>query len=437
MSSTVTLDEQLRQAAALDGAGQTQRAEAGYRAIAAACPGHPAATSRLADMALERGEVAQAIELLQHALRLHGSEAELALQLSFAYLAAGDGINARRTLQALTSLQPAYPEAWLLLSELQDRMGQQAAALQAAYQAVMRAQKAGRWIDEQTTPPHMTASVLRAVEKVRSGRRTLVESAYADLRGEHGNAALQRVDRALRGYLGDETVRPDDARPRPRFLYFPDLPQSPYLDPYLQPWAEPLRAAYPQIKAEALQLLTEGVALPGYLDLKDSQQLQKFLAGQDAEPSWEAFFFYRRGKRYDDNHARCPHTSALLESIELCRIDGQAPEICFSVLRAGTHILPHYGVTNTRVVMHLPLVVPPDCALNIVGVGAHAWREGELMMFDDTYQHEAWNWSDATRVILLMDCWNPHLTAVERIAVKQLVEMISSLSPAAASPYQA
>jgi aspartyl/asparaginyl beta-hydroxylase (cupin superfamily) len=89
--------------------------------------------------------------------------------------------------------------------------------------------------------------------------------------------------------------------------------------------------------------------------------------------------------------------------------------------------MPHHGVTNTRLVFHLPLIVPERCALNIVDVGPHEWREGEPMMFDDTYQHEAHNDSGSTRVILLMDCWNPHLSPPERAAVKSLVEAIDEL----------
>ncbi len=81
--------------------------------------------------------------------------------------------------------------------------------------------------------------------------------------------------------------------------------------------------------------------------------------------------------------------------------------------------------------MHLPLLVPADCALNVIGAGEHHWREGELMMFDDTFQHEAWNRSDQYRVILLMDCWNPALTPVERRAVTQLIETIGALHRAA------
>ena len=95
------------------------------------------------------------------------------------------------------------------------------------------------------------------------------------------------------------------------------------------------------------------------------------------------------------------------------------------MLAPGTHLLPHHGITNTRLVMHLPLIVPADCALNVIDAGEHHWREGELVMFDDTFAHEAWNRSPHTRVILLMDCWNPHLATEERQALRQIIEAIS------------
>ena len=158
-----------------------------------------------------------------------------------------------------------------------------------------------------------------------------------------------------------------------------------------------------------------------------SEARAKYVSGLSANPAWQAFFFYRRGKRYADNHARCPVTSEVLDSLDLCRIPAQAPEICFSVLRPQSQINAHHGVSNIRLVMHLPLIVPPDCALNLVDAGTHHWREGELVMFDDTYLHEAWNRSDKTRVILLMDCWNPYLTAVERQACAQLIDRVSRL----------
>ena len=102
----------------------------------------------------------------------------------------------------------------------------------------------------------------------------------------------------------------------------------------------------------------------------------------------------------------------------------------FSVLEAGTHILPHRGVTNTRVVCHLPLVVPGDCAL-VVGGQKHEWREGEAVAFDDTYEHEAWNRGTRTRVVLIIDVWNPHLSAAEREAAAALAAAMRDFNQAA------
>ena len=173
------------------------------------------------------------------------------------------------------------------------------------------------------------------------------------------------------------------------------------------------------------KLRAESAGFEDFVRLRPGDRMDRYLQGP--APSWEAYFFYRHGQRYDDHHARCPVTSATLESLDLFRVPGQAPEICFSLLKPHTEILPHHGVCNARVVMHLPLLVPPGCALNLVDIGAREWREGELLMFDDTYLHSAWNRSDHLRVILLMDCWNPHLTPPERDGVVRLTQLIGEL----------
>jgi aspartate beta-hydroxylase len=97
------------------------------------------------------------------------------------------------------------------------------------------------------------------------------------------------------------------------------------------------------------------------------------------------------------------------------------------VLRPGSHILPHRGVTNTRLVTHLPLIVPADCALR-VGGEVHAWQEGRCVTFDDTFEHEAWNRSGDTRVVLILDSWNPDLDEAERVAVADLVGAIGDFN---------
>ena len=152
----------------------------------------------------------------------------------------------------------------------------------------------------------------------------------------------------------------------------------------------------------------------------------EYLAGNAGRPQWDGFFFHRHGRRNDANCRRAPDTAAALDVAPIVRIPGHAPEALFSVLGAGSHILPHTGVTNTRVVTHLPLLVPGDCTLRVANQ-RHDWQEGHCVTFDDTFEHEAWNNSDRTRVVLLFDVWNPYLTDVECAGITELVRTIGDL----------
>jgi aspartyl/asparaginyl beta-hydroxylase (cupin superfamily) len=124
-----------------------------------------------------------------------------------------------------------------------------------------------------------------------------------------------------------------------------------------------------------------------------------------------------------ENLARCPRTAQALAQLPRLEIPGYAPTAFFSILDAKARIPPHTGVTNTRAICHLPLVVPPGCGFR-VGWETREWREGEAWVFDDTYEHAAWNDSDVPRGILIFDLWNPYLTPAEREQVSAAVVAI-------------
>jgi aspartyl/asparaginyl beta-hydroxylase (cupin superfamily) len=105
-------------------------------------------------------------------------------------------------------------------------------------------------------------------------------------------------------------------------------------------------------------------------------------------------------------------------------VPGHAPTAFFSILDAHTHIPPHTGVTNTRLTVHLPLIVPEDCSFR-VGSERREWSAGRAWVFDDTIEHEAWNGSDAPRAILIFDIWNPYLSEAERAVVRAATEAVS------------
>ena len=102
-------------------------------------------------------------------------------------------------------------------------------------------------------------------------------------------------------------------------------------------------------------------------------------------------------------------------------LPGRSPAAMFSVLQPKTRIPPHSGVSNTRLVVHLALVIPPECGFR-VGNETREWRPGEAWVFDDTLEHEAWNDSDRTRTVLIFDIWSPFLSETEKELVRRVTK---------------
>jgi aspartate beta-hydroxylase len=299
-----------------------------------------------------------------------------------------------------------------------DRAGQSHAALIQLAHALKNAQMRGRWVDAQTTPPALRPAIERAVSIVRTGRRAGVARVLEPLANRYGRGELARVDRCVRIYLGEETPVYPDARQKPTFLFFPGLGAQPFQDHSALPWIAALESQTAAIHAELLALLPDSA---GRERVFTSEELeQQNLRGIDAPPSWTGYYFYRHGVRREDNCASCPATSRAIDQLPLVRLREHGPEVLYSVFTPGTQLLPHRGVTNTRLVGHLPLLIPDDCALE-VGGEVHHWQPGKVVVFDDTYEHGAWNRSQETRVVMIFDVWHPGLTEVERAAVTELV----------------
>ena len=423
-------ETQLQHARVAAEASRYDEADAAFARVLAHDPDHLEALNYLAQRALLAGRAAQAVAMLERATAVEKGSAELWKNLGFARLAAGDAQSAATALDTAIGLDPTAFRARLFLAQIHESAGRMREAAVHYFGAIVAAQNQGLWLDEATTPPAMRARVLQAMDFADRYRRATLAEALEPLRVKHGDAELVRVMRCLDIYLGEANADLPDSRQRPKFLYFPGLPTTPYFDRALFPWHAVLEENAGVIRAELLEVLREERGIAPFLGTNALDRVGDQLAGTEAPPAWDAFFFYRHGERYDENCARCPRTAAILDSLPIVRIREHAPEICFSLLTPGTHILPHRGVTNTRLVTHLPLIVPDNCAI-VVGGEKREWREGECFAFDDTFEHEAWNRGASTRVVMLMDCWNPYLTEVEREAVTVLVGAIGDFNRAA------
>jgi aspartate beta-hydroxylase len=412
--------------------GRIVEAEQAFLAILRDAPRETDALNFVAIVAHERGRYAQALALLERARGVNAEDPVTLTNLGVTNAALGRLEQAIDALRSALRIAPDLYVARLRLAEVMERAGRANDALALYFGAIYMAQDAGQWLGDATTAPGLRPLVLHAMRTVAAGRRQLFSKLLQPLRERHGAAALARVEKCLSVYLTELPANFPDPKQRPKFLYFPDLPTVRFHDREMFPWYAELEGATAAIREEMLAVLAEDSGFEPFLGHFDDNQLEGHLANAiGGKPVWNAFFFYRHGTRYEANHARCPRTSAVLEKVPLCHVRDHSPECCYSVLTAGSHILPHTGVTNTRLVTHLGLVVPEgDIQLHVSGEST-GWQEGRCFTFDDTFEHEAWNRSGKTRVVMLMDVWNPHLTEVEREALTTLVPAIGEFNDAA------
>lgn len=411
----------LNDARALLGAGRIAEAEAAYARLLETTPDQPEALHVLGLGALRGGDLPRAEQLLARAADLAPADASLRHHLGRVRELRGDLRTAAADYAAACRADATQRVARLYLGSVLERLGEREQGNLHYARALREAQDLGEWLDARTTPAALATLVEHASRSVRAASRAMFDRLMTPLAARYGRDSLARVERCIRIYLNDEVAHRPDPRQQPNFLYFPDLPTTPYFDRASFSWVDAFEAETPRIRAELEAVLDSE---RGSERVFSSDELEREnLRGADRPPSWTGYYFYRHGVRRDDNCGACPSTAAALQNVSLCHVREHGPEVLFSVFTAGTHLLPHRGVTNTRLVAHLPLIVPSDCAL-AVGGETHVWREGEVVVFDDTYEHEAWNRSRHTRVVLIMDVWNPHLTDVERLAVADLVAAI-------------
>jgi aspartate beta-hydroxylase len=196
-------------------------------------------------------------------------------------------------------------------------------------------------------------------------------------------------------------------------VHYPFLPADEFFEESHFPWFADLAAAAPAIRRELEALLAEGdAALRPYVRLDAGTPDSKWSA-LDHSLDWGACFLWEYGAPNQPVVDRCPATAAALAAIPSAVIPGRSPSAFFSLLRPRTRIPAHTGVTNSRAIIHLPLIVPPGCGFR-VGGETRQWVEGVPFAFDDTIEHEAWNDSDELRAVLILDVWNPHLTPAEQ-----------------------
>ncbi len=355
--------------------------------------------------ALADSDFAVAKERFAAASAADPKEPALWLNLATACRSLGDDEGERQALQAALDLDRRLFVAVLRMAELHERLGEAVAAAQAWSHVVQMA-------SAMAERPERVESALRhgqAFIERHNGELALAVQTKLGADMAAMGPASRRFNACMDHCLGRRRIYQNECAG----LYYPFLPADEFFDRGHFPWFAELEARTDAIREEALALVANGsAAIRPYVRQEAGTPDNKWSA-LDHSLDWSACFLWEYGVKNEEVCARCPETAAALDAIPQNRVPGKAPSAFFSILKPGAHIPPHTGVTNTRAIVHLPLVVPPGCSFR-VGGETREWRVGEAFAFDDTIEHEAWNRSAEPRIVLILDVWNPHLDAAEQ-----------------------
>jgi aspartyl/asparaginyl beta-hydroxylase (cupin superfamily) len=381
-------------------------------------PSHPAVLNELGLRMMERGDPGKARDLFERATAADPRHPALWSNLASSLRELRLGDEESQAIERALALEPRHLPALLQKAALIEERGDPRKAARIYREALALVPP------DVGVPPMLSASLERARAAVRRDEAALtktLESRLATIRARHGAGPFARMDKCIDLFMG----RRRRYDPTPTFMYVPDLPAPEFYDLAAFPWLDSLETAADVIRDELARVLTssadtlrpyvaypEGVPLDQWRELNQSRR-------------WSAYFLWDQGNAEREHLALCPRTAAALANIPLCEIADHGPNAFFSVLEARTHIPAHTGVTNARLTVHLPLIVPPDCGFR-VGSETREWVPGRAWVFDDTIEHEAWNRSDAPRAILIFDVWNPFLSAAERDLVRGAIEAVGS-----------
>ena len=234
------------------------------------------------------------------------------------------------------------------------------------------------------------------------------------------SAADTAVAQRIRRFCSNTVRKTRPYHSEPTHYAYPGLTEREFHDRADFPWLEELESTTPTILAECQAILAAREARrEAYVQYPAHEPLAQWKA-LNHNMDWTAIHLWRNGSPVEDNARLCPQTTALLARLPQPDIAGCSPNAMLSLLAPHTQIPPHVGVTNTRLVCHLPLIVPQGCTFR-VGAETRHWQAGQAFVFDDSIEHEARNDSDQLRVVLIFDVWHPGLSSTEQDAVRQLL----------------
>lgn len=405
-------------------AGRPQEAQQAWQRLLQVDPVHPRALDAIGDQAFRRGDLALARDCYEKLVAVDGRDTQQWINLAVVRQRQGDAAGEEEALKKALAVDPMDLLALLMRGDMLERQGRMHEAAQAYGAAATVAPPMDR------LHPDLRPAVSKAIEYHQGYGRRMADFLSAHLEGPLRDAAgedLARFRESIDIFLGRK--RRFDSQPT--VYHVPRLAPLPFFPRERFPWLDGIEARTQDIRDEFLAVLREDSGFAPYVAYPSDVPLNQW-AELNQSPRWSAFHLIKMGKRVEANAARCPRTLEALRAAPQPDMPGRTPSAMFSLLKPRTRIPPHTGVTNARLVVHLPLVVPERCGFR-VGNETREWVAGKAWVFDDTIEHEAWNDSDVLRTVLIFDIWHPDLTPAERTLIGAAMEGLAAFRGAGAS----
>jgi aspartyl/asparaginyl beta-hydroxylase (cupin superfamily)/cytochrome c-type biogenesis protein CcmH/NrfG len=398
-------------------AGREEDAMRLWSGILAIDPNHARTLATLGQRAFRQGDMQGARAAFQRIVDTDGSDAQQWIHLAVTCRNLKDEQAEEKAIQRALSLDPTDLVALILRADLLERKGK---------------------MHEAAIAQSRVATVSPSLERLRPELRPAVSRALAQVETynkRYGAFLDEYLEPYSRQFAGENLKRFHDSVDimvgrKKRFdsqsllYHYPCLAPIEFFDRAEFPWLDPIEAATDEIREEFLAILRAEEGFTPYITYPPDVPHNQF-AELNNSPRWSAFHLYKMGKLVEENAATCPRTMQALAGAPQPDQPGRTPSAMFSLLQPKTRIPAHTGVTNVRLVTHLPLIVPEGCGFR-VGNDTRQWAPGRAWVFDDTIEHEAWNDSDKLRVVFIFDIWHPQLTPPERAMITALAAGISA-----------
>jgi aspartyl/asparaginyl beta-hydroxylase (cupin superfamily) len=401
--------------------GDEKRVAQLWERILEAAPDHARALLALGQRGFRAGDLARARKLLSHLVSVDGRDKQQWINLAVVCLAQQDEAGEEDAIRGALTADPTDLVALILRANLYQRQGKRHAAAN-AFGAVAAVAPPLERLTPELRPAVRDAMAYR--EQYQQEFAGFLDDYLAPLAGDLRGEKLGR----FRESLDIMTGRKRRFDSQSALFHFHGLAPITFFERAHFPWLDAIEARTDAIRAEFLDVLAADHGFTPYLKYGNDQPLNQW-AELNNSLRWSAYHLVESGRVNAANAARCPVTMEALEGAPQPDQPGRTPNAMFSLLKPGTHIPAHCGVSNVRLVAHLPLIVPGQCRFR-VGNDVREWVPGQAWVFDDTIEHEAWNDSAELRVVLIFDAWHPHLSEAERRMITQLASGIQAFTQA-------